>query len=260
MLQLARICAGGLAAAGFTTGLGFSLDEDAHPVKTYLILFGGAAVFSLLFVVLWVVIERRKAAQGSKDDALREHMGSFEAAFQRSTRESEVPGRGSMKFGPIKSRAVVRPQSRVLSPHETSDEGESPPIPDKPVRMELSDEAQEVVAAELAEHGPRGSERIDTAALARRLREHYSRGRPILMDAENAPDRGAIYRTNQRFTEWGAAIEETLTNQLFHRMAAFAMSLERPDPPAPRLLFSVQALLSGGTGEVGPGGHGPLRT
>lgn len=145
-----------------------------------------------------------------------------------------------------------------LLPRE-SHEGKAPPIPDKPVRVALSDEAREVVAAELTEQGPRRHVPIDTAALAQTLRGHYSRGRPILTDAENAPDRNAIYNTNQSFTWWGAAIEDTLTGQGFHRMASFAISLERPDPSplGLRLVPDLQAIF--GREAVGPGGDRRLR-
>jgi len=158
-------------------------------------------------------------------------------------------------------KAMPSPVARGQSRQATSGATTPPALPDTPVRVELSDEARQVVAAELAEYGPMRSEPIDTAGLARELRAHYSRGRPILTDAENAPDRAAIYKANQSFIKWGTALEETLTRQLFERMAGFVTSLERPDPPrasASVLRFNMAAVL-GNTGEVGPGGHRPLR-
>lgn len=150
--------------------------------------------------------------------------------------------------GPSRTRTIVRPGGAVVSGRK----GAAPAIPDNPVRMELTAEAQKAVAADLAEppyrHPP-----VDSAALARELRTHYGRGRPILTGAESAPNKSAIYDINRQFGEWGSAIEESLTRRLFPRMAEFVLSLERPDTTQPFLVALLRA-----TSEAGPGGHDGL--
>jgi hypothetical protein len=178
-------------------------------------------------------------------------VGCIMAAYAvRLTRKE--PSDTAVAFSEQAQTVSLAEGSPVPSHHAAPANHDAPPaLPDKPVRMELTDEAREVVAADLAEprHPP-----TDTAGLARTLRAHYGCGRPIRTDAENAPNRAEVYKANQRFVEWGTSIESTLTSQLFGRMAAFVLALERPDPPLRNQLFQWAALL----GEGGLGGHDRL--
>lgn len=109
MLPVARATTGALAALGFGQGLSLSLDGKDHDVSTYAAVYGGAALFALICLVLWVLIHAR--AQREKGKPMTEGAGTHiaiggDASGNVAGRDVNVtnnppPREGAMRVGQL---------------------------------------------------------------------------------------------------------------------------------------------------------------